>query len=154
MLRKTLLPAVIVFQSLLIGAFDPGASQVLFSSQRVSSQTNLILDDDFDSWLKEMGYKWGMKGVSIAVTRRMKDEHGMWTPGWATEYKGYGVADRWDTPVTENVCLFVLIYYASFFNTRVFRRYFLLGPILNYSLHWASVFWQKIKAIQYNGIPK
>jgi len=45
-----------------------------------------------------MGYEWGMKGVAVAVTRRLKDENGEWA-GWTSETEGYGVAIRWGTPV-------------------------------------------------------
>ncbi|KAF8508999.1 hypothetical protein BU17DRAFT_56461 [Hysterangium stoloniferum] len=39
-----------------------------------------------------------MKGVALAVTRRLKDENGEWA-GWTSETKGYGSANRWGTPV-------------------------------------------------------
>ncbi|KAF8509526.1 beta-lactamase/transpeptidase-like protein [Hysterangium stoloniferum] len=58
----------------------------------------LVLDDEFTAWLERTGHEWGMKGVAIAVTRRLKDEKGDWV-GWTSETKGYGIADRWGTPV-------------------------------------------------------
>ncbi|KIJ31704.1 hypothetical protein M422DRAFT_266604 [Sphaerobolus stellatus SS14] len=60
-----------------------------------------ILDEEFEAWINEKGFKWGMKGVAIAVTRRTKDDNGEWD-GWETELKGYGVADRWGNTVDED----------------------------------------------------
>ncbi|KAF8530597.1 beta-lactamase/transpeptidase-like protein [Hysterangium stoloniferum] len=37
-----------------------------------------VLDDDFADWLEKTGYEWGMKGIALAVTRRLKDENGEW----------------------------------------------------------------------------
>jgi hypothetical protein len=57
-----------------------------------------VLDDEFAAWLQETGNIRGMKGVAIAVTRKNKDGD-----GWTTETKGFGVADRWKTPVDDEV---------------------------------------------------
>ena len=62
-----------------------------------------VLDDEFEAWLNETGYKWGMKGVAIAVTRQIKGDN------WHTELKGYGVADRWGNPVDEEVRLLIMM---------------------------------------------
>lgn len=57
-----------------------------------------VLDNRFTAWLEETGNARGMKGVAIAVTYRNKDGG-----GWTTETKGFGVADRWGTPVDDKV---------------------------------------------------
>ena len=58
----------------------------------------VVLDDEFSAWLEETGTIRGMKGVSIAVTRKNKNDD-----GWTTETRGFGVADRWGTPVDDEV---------------------------------------------------
>jgi hypothetical protein len=75
---------------------------------QVSSQTPFqqlevpVLDAEFADWLEKTGDEWGLKGIAISVTRRLKDENGDWA-GWTSEAKGFGVADRWGTPVNADV---------------------------------------------------
>ena len=68
--------------------------QFLVQTDRKETTQSPVLDDEFSAWLEETGNALGMKGVAIAVTRKNKDGD-----GWTTETKGFGVADRWGTPV-------------------------------------------------------
>lgn len=91
----TLLTLVLsVIQTLAKGYRD----QAVFQGPQRDSEYIPVLDDEFAAWLEETGKIRGMKGVAIAVTR--KNKHG---DGWTTETKGFGVADRWGTPVDEAV---------------------------------------------------
>ena len=72
--------------------------QVILQTEHNDHLPEVILDDEFSAWLEETGTIRGMKGVSIAVTRKNKNDD-----GWTTETKGFGVADRWGTPVDDEV---------------------------------------------------
>jgi len=80
--------------SLFVSGFDHEVQTPLFLTGRYHQQSKPILDDEFETWLNKIGCRWGMKGISIAVTRHTRDENGN-RSGWETEMKGYGVADRW-----------------------------------------------------------
>lgn len=89
-----------LLSSFFIVAASPVPNQAPFSRDQ-SPNFQPILDDEFEGWLNDVGYNWGMNGVAIAVVRRTKDSAGQWD-GWVTESKGYGIADRWGHVVNED----------------------------------------------------
>ena len=94
LLSTTLLTFVL---SVLLSVVNAG-DQFIFQADHNEITQSPVLDDDFAAWLEETGSARGMKGVAIAVTRKSKDGD-----GWTTETKGFGVADRWGTPVDDEV---------------------------------------------------
>lgn len=60
--------------------------------------TSQVLDDDFDRWIQELADEWSIKGIGIAVVRRLPGSN-----GWAVETKGYGIRNSAGEPVTNDV---------------------------------------------------
>lgn len=92
----------VLSSSVIVAGSPITPGQTPFFSKGHTTNLEPILDDEFGEWMNEIGYKWGMNGVAVGVTRRTKDADGQWTDQWVTESKGYGVADRWGHPVDEN----------------------------------------------------
>ncbi|KAF8580651.1 beta-lactamase/transpeptidase-like protein [Ramaria rubella] len=101
MLLLSTILLTLALSSLENGALCAG-DQVSFSHAMDPDPVGDILDDNFEAWLNETGYNWGMKGVAIAVTRKNEDGE-----GWTTETKGYGVANRWGDPVNEETLFLI-----------------------------------------------
>jgi len=141
----------LIIASLCKIAFGLEQLQAAFSLPSHRHQTTSLLDGEFESWLNKTGHNWGMKGVSIAITRRQKDENGTWGD-WETELKGYGIADRWGAPVTEDVCISSLTLELSF--NRSIRLCFPSGRIPNFFAPLVWVCLSRMTLIQSSGIPK
>jgi hypothetical protein len=121
-----------------------GVDQTVLKIQNETKENDYIpvLDDEFAAWLEKTGNLRGMKGVAIAVTRKNKN-----ADGWTTETKGFGVADRWGTPVDDEVgnsskqrCSRKCVL------TRVSRHCLPLRLTQSYSLHLVSAYSRQMKA--------
>lgn len=96
--------ALLIVLSLLLQVVWAATQQLAFHNYaHPTGPPATVMDEEFESWLNHTANIWGMKGIGIAVTRRVKDQHGEWGD-WQTELKGFGVADRRGTPVDEEVC--------------------------------------------------
>lgn len=74
------------------------AAQTPFSLTATPSSERKILDEDFSTWLGNIGEEWGVQGIGIAVVRKEGE-------AWNVETQGYGIKDRSGNSITENVSI-------------------------------------------------